>query len=64
MLNDISQLSDISTLSVTTPKNPEKYKSLKLGASSTKKSLERSGNSSSNLSNSNSLIKFNFKKHK
>lgn len=63
MLNEMSQLSDISTLSITTPKHNEKYKNQKITIS-TKKSEERSGNSLSHLSNSNSLIKFSFKKQK
>jgi hypothetical protein len=63
MLNDISQLSDISGLSVATPKHYDKYKSQKYTTISIKKSEDRSG-SSTNLSNSNSLIRFNFKKNK
>jgi hypothetical protein len=63
MLNDISQLSDISGLSVSTPKHYEKYKNQKFTTISVKKSEDRSG-SSATLSNSNSLIRFNFKKNK
>lgn len=38
MLNDMSQLSEISTLSMTTPKHGEKYKNQKFTTISTKKS--------------------------
>jgi hypothetical protein len=63
MLNDISSLSDISGLSSSTPKHYDKYKNQKFTTISIKRSEDRSG-SSTNLSNSNSLIRFNFKKNK
>lgn len=37
MLNEMSQLSDISTLSIATPKNYDKYKNQKITTISTKK---------------------------
>lgn len=65
MLNDMSHISEISTISHESPNNTfEQFKNQKFIVRTTNKSQEKNGSSSTNLSSTNSVIKFNFKKQK
>ena len=65
MLNDMSMLSDISTLSKNTPIKLEKERpKAKIRNYAKDNSIDKSKSKSTNLSNSNSIVTFNFKKNK
>ena len=65
MLNDMSMLSDISTLSKNTPIKLEKERpKAKIRNHAKDNSIDKSKSKSTNLSNSNSIVTFNFKKNK
>jgi len=65
MLNDMSMLSDISTLSKNSPIKIEKERTkIKMRNHMKEKLEDKSKSKSTNLSNSNSIVTFNFKKNK